>query len=234
MTLAQLIGKRLGIGGKRARVRILAGAASVNGSPCPDPRQPVSRFDGVDCDGAIVQPALPRLCLMLHKPAGILSATSDPQHRTVLDLIDHPDKSTLHLAGRLDRSSTGLVLLSNDGNWSSGLTDPEEKVEKVYLVGTDRDIPPESVARFAEGFAFATEGIVTRPALLEILEPRLARVTLWEGRYHQIKRMFHRLDGIRLTSLHRIRVGPWELPEDLGPGEWRLLEPASGSAPGIV
>ncbi len=61
---------------------------------------------------------------MLHKPAGILSATSDPVHRTVLDLIDHPDKATLHLAGRLDRSSTGLVLLSNDGRWSGALTLP--------------------------------------------------------------------------------------------------------------
>ena len=79
------------------------------------------------------------------------------------------------------------------------------------------------MARFAEGFWFATEGLTTRPARLEILEERLARVTLVEGRYHQIKRMFHRLDGIRLTSLHRERVGPYLLPDDLAPGQWRVI-----------
>ncbi len=234
MKLSQLIGKRLQIGEKRARESILGGRVMVNGGLALDPHDEIDRFDEVRCGGDLVQPALTRLCLMLHKPAGILSATSDPQHRTVIDLIDHPDKSTLHLAGRLDRSSTGLVLLSNDGRWSAALTDPEAKVEKVYLVGTDRDIPVEAVALFERGFAFATEGIVTRPARLEILEPRLARVTLREGRYHQIKRMFHRIEGIRLTSLHRIRIGPWRLPEDLAPGDWRRIDPASGSAPGIV
>lgn len=223
MTLAHLVGKRLGIGERQARDRILAGRVSLNGKVAADPREPVDRFDEVWCGETRVQAAIPRLWIMLHKPAGILSATRDPRHRTVLDLIDHPDKTTLHLAGRLDRSSTGLVLLGNDGRATNSLTDPQNKVEKVYLVGTDRDIPAGAVERFAEGFHFATEGIVTRPALLEILEPRFARVTLSEGRYHQIKRMFHRIDGIRLTSLHRIRVGPYELPADLAPGAWREI-----------
>lgn len=161
---------------------------------------------------------------MLHKPGGVLSATTDKTHRTVLDLIDHPDKATLHLAGRLDRSSTGLVLLSNDGAWSESLTLPARKVEKSYLVETNRPIPPEAVIRFAEGFFFATEGITTLPARLEILAPDRARVILQEGRYHQIKRMFHRLDGIQLRSLHRERIGPFTLPDDLPPGRWRSLQ----------
>lgn len=223
MKLEDLIAKRLGVGTRGARALILGGRVAVAGEIAVDHRREISRFDEVLCEGAVVQAAMKRLHLMLHKPAGILSATSDPVHRTVLDLIDHPDKDTLHLAGRLDRSSTGLVLLTNDGRWSEALSDPATKVEKVYLVGTDRPIPMEAVERFAEGFWFATEGLTTRPAHLELLEECLARVTLVEGRYHQIKRMFHRIDGIRLTSLHRVRIGPHELPGDLAAGQWRVI-----------
>ncbi len=193
------------------------------GQPESNHRREVNRFEEVSAAGEILQRALPRLYLMVHKPAGILSATSDPLHQTVLDLIEHPDKDTLHLAGRLDRSSTGLVLLTNDGNWSESLTLPGRKVEKVYLVETDRDIPEEAILRFEEGFHFPTEGITTLPAKLELLGPRKAKVTLREGRYHQIKRMFHRIDGIRLASLHRTRIGGISLPDDLEPGEWRFL-----------
>lgn len=223
MKLEDFISKRLQIGRRSARAFILDGKVTHDGEPTDDHRREVTRFDQVTVAGKIIQPALPRLYLMLHKPAGILSATTDREHRTVLDLIDHPDKSTLHLAGRLDRSSTGLILLSNDGEWSESLTLPGRKVEKSYLVETDRPIPAEAVERFAEGFHFPTEGITTLPAGLEILAPHRARVTLQEGRYHQIKRMFHRLDGIRLRSLHRDRIGPISLPVDLPPGQWRPL-----------
>jgi len=223
LKLEDFISKRLAIGRRTARARILAGEVRFCGEPADDHRREVTRFDEVIVGGEIIQRSLPRLYLMLHKPAGILSATSDREHRTVLDLIDHPDKDTLHLAGRLDRSSTGLILLSNDGEWSESLTLPGRKVEKSYLVGTDRPIPPGAVARFAEGFHFPTEGITTLPARLEILAPDRARVILHEGRYHQIKRMFYRLDGIRLRSLHRERIGPLALPDDLPPGQWRHL-----------
>lgn len=223
MKLEDFISKRLQIGRRSARALILDGKVTHGGEPGNDHRHEVTRFDEVTVGGEIIQPALPRLYLMLHKPAGILSATTDREHCTVLDLIDHPDKATLHLAGRLDRSSTGLILLSNDGEWSESLTLPGRKVEKSYLVETDRPIPPGAVERFAEGFHFPTEGITTLPARLEILEPQRARVTLHEGRYHQIKRMFHRLDGIRLRSLHRDRIGPLTLPDDLDPGQWRSL-----------
>lgn len=223
MKLEDFISKRLQIGRRSARALILGGKVTHRGEPTEDHHREVTRFDEVTVSGEIIQAALARLYLMLHKPVGILSATSDREHRTVLDLIDHPDKATLHLAGRLDRSSTGLILLSNDGEWSESLTLPGRKVEKSYLVETDRPIPAGAVERFAEGFYFPTEGITTLPARLEILEPQRARVTLHEGRYHQIKRMFHRLDGIKLRSLHRDRIGPLSLPVDLPPGQWRPL-----------
>lgn len=204
-------------------MQILKGAVTVNSLPTIDPATFLTRFDSVTFGRETLQFATERLYIMLHKPAGVLSATSDPIHRTVLDLIDHPNKETLHLAGRLDRSSTGLVLLTNDGVWSESLTLPGRKVPKVYRVETDRPIPIEAPLHFQEGFYFPTEGIMTRPARLEFISENVARVVLEEGRYHQIKRMFHRLDGIRVKSLHREQIGAIILPPDLAPGEWRTL-----------
>lgn len=210
---------------RSARLLILAGDVLVNESPVTTVGSAMSRFDRIEVDGHVLQPGTTRCYLMLHKPVGILSATKDSQHRTVVDLIDTAEADSLHLAGRLDRSSSGLILLTNDGNWSENLTEPERKVAKEYLVDTDREIPPTAVDAFRAGFPFEPEGIITKPAQLELISPRRARVILHEGRYHQIKRMFHRLDGIKLTGLHRVRIGSIKLPEKLGPGEWRSLHP---------
>jgi 16S rRNA pseudouridine516 synthase len=100
---------------------------------------------------------------------------------------------------------------------------PETKVPKVYLVETRDPIPSSAVDVFAAGFHFHTEDLTTLPAALEILGERQARLTLHEGRYHQIKRMFHRI-GNRVVKLHRESIGAISLPHDLGPGEWRMLE----------
>lgn len=231
LRLDRFISRELALSTRNARLHIIEGTVSVDGRPATDSGQEITRFSEVASRDRILRAGLPRLYLMFHKPAGILSATRDPKHRTVLDLIDCPDKETLHLAGRLDRSSTGLILLTNDGRWSESLTDPLRKVSKHYLVETDRPIPADAVGRFAAGFEFPTEGIVTRPARLEILAPCRASVTLEEGRYHQIKRMFHRLDGIRLVSLHRDRIGDITLPRELEPGGWRPLSPSEIASP---
>lgn len=195
----------------------------VDGQVVTDGQHPVDRFLTVHLEDTLVQQAEPALYIMLHKPVGYLSATSDPQHPTVLELIDHPARETLHIAGRLDRSSSGLLLLTNDGRWSKRLTEPDEKVAKVYLVGTAEPIAPEAVELFARGFYFHTEDLTTLPAELVILGERLARVTLHEGRYHQIKRMFHRVSN-RVLSLHRESIGSLVLPPELPPGGWREIE----------
>ncbi|MBC8127185.1 MAG: pseudouridine synthase, partial [Gloeobacteraceae cyanobacterium ES-bin-144] len=133
-----------------------------------------------------------------------------------------PDKASLHLVGRLDRSTSGLVLLTNDGRWSKSLMSPARKVPKVYLVETCDPISPDAIEAFARGFYFHTEDLTTLPAKLEILAERKARLTLHEGRYHQVKRMFHRI-GNRVTALHRESVGGIALPGDLLAGQWRNL-----------
>lgn len=181
----------------------------------------IDRFSRVEVDGEILQAEV-ALYFMLHKPAGYLSATQDPQHPTVIGLIDHPLRAELHLAGRLDRASTGLLLLTNDGRWSKRVTEPAEEIDKVYLVTTRDPIATDTAEAFAAGIYFAWEDLTTRPASLEILAERQARVTIHEGRYHQVKRMFHAV-GNQVTSLHRERIGRLALDETLPAGGSRAL-----------
>ena len=180
----------------------------------------INRFSRVELDGEILQ-GHEAVYLLLHKPAGYLSATSDPLHPTVMELIAHPLRDELHLAGRLDRASTGLLLLTNDGRWSKRVTEPEEEISKIYRVTTRDEISPETAAIFAAGIYFAYEDQTTRPALLEILTNREALLTIHEGRYHQVKRMFHAV-GNQVLSLHRESIGPLTL-HGLSTGSFRHL-----------
>ena len=230
MKLDRFLAKQSSLGRSAAHRLIAARRIAVDGRVCTDNQHEITRFTRITLDDeTVLQQAERALYLMLHKPVGILSATTDPVHATVLDLIDDPDKHTLHIAGRLDRSTSGLVLLTNDGRWSKSLTEPLQRVPKVYLVETAHDIHPEAIAAFAAGFYFHTEDLTTLPAELQILAPRQARLTLYEGRYHQVKRMFHRVQN-RVTSLHRESIGPLLLPPDLPPGQYRPLTPAEIAA----
>jgi len=220
--LDRLLAKHQSMGRSRARQSIIDRRVRVNNVVETGIDHTVDRFCRVELDGIIIQAAERLLYIILHKPVGVVSATTDAEHTTVLDLIDDPDKASLHLVGRLDKNTSGLVLLTNDGRWSKALMNPDHKVPKVYLVETRDPIPTEAVAAFQEGFYFHTENLTTLPTKLEILSDRKARLTLHEGRYHQVKRMFHRI-GNQVTALHREQIGSIILPEDLAPGEWRAL-----------
>lgn len=229
MKLDRFLAKQSSMGRTASHRLIAAKRVRVDGEICANNQQEVDRFTRIELDETVLQQPERALYLMLNKPVGILSATTDPVHPTVIDLLDDPDKHTLHIAGRLDRGTSGLVLLTNDGRWSKRLMEPVERVPKVYLVETAEDIIPEAVAAFAAGFYFHTEDITTQPAELQLLAPRQARLTLYEGRYHQVKRMFHRVQN-RVTALHRESIGSLHLPEDLQPGQWRALTPAEIAA----
>jgi len=192
------------------------GRVQVDGAVETSGLRRICRFSRIELDGEILQ-AQEAVYLMLHKPAGYLSATTDPQHPTVMELRDE-----LHLAGRLDRASTGLLLLTNDGRWSKLVTEPVEEISKVYRVTTRDNISPETAAIFAAGIYFAYEDLTTRPALLEILGGREALLTIHEGRYHQVKRMFHAV-GNQVLGLHRESIGPLLLDDALPPGKFRAL-----------
>lgn len=149
----------------------------------------------------------------------------DETHPTVLELIDPVLHDGLHIGGRLDRASTGLLILTNDGNWSRRLTEPRIKIPKVYLVTTESAISGDAHCRFSEGIWFEHEKLRTSPAHIEQLSEFRARVTIYEGRYHQVKRMFHAV-GNRVTSLHRESMGSIELDLQLQPGQYRALTAA--------
>ncbi len=222
MKLDRFLAKHDAMGGKNARRLLMEKRVSVDGNLVTDGTREVNRFSRIELDTRVIQESERAIYLMLHKPMGYLSATMDDTHPTILDLIDDPDRSTLHIAGRLDRNTSGLVLLTNDGRWSKRLMTPDKKVPKVYLVETSEPIALEAVAAFAEGFYFHTEDLTTLPARLIILDKHHARLTLYEGRYHQVKRMFHRVNN-RVISLHRESIGSIKLPSNLAVGQWRPL-----------
>ena len=182
----------------------------------------VGDFDRVEHGDEVLQDRKP-IYVMLNKPAGYVSSTAGQDNPTVMELLgDAFGDEELHIAGLLDRSTTGLLLLTNDGAWSRELTLPESKLGKVYLVETAEPITPETAEVFARGIYFRYEDLTTAPAEIERLGERRARLTLYEGKYHQVKRMFHAV-GNCVTALHRERVGGIGLDPDLAEGEWREL-----------
>ncbi|CAH0131366.1 pseudouridine synthase [Pseudomonas carnis] len=207
---------------KQVRLLLVERRVTVEGVAVSDPHHDVREFSQVCVDGEILQAGKPARYFMLHKPQGCVSATSDPQHSTVLDLLDEPDKAELHIAGRLDFNTTGLMLITNDGQWSRRLTQPQTKLPKVYHVQTEQDIGPQYAVTFAAGVYFAFEDLTTQPAELELLGPRTARLSIIEGRYHQVKRMFGHFDN-KVIGLHRERMGPLVLDASLAPGQYRPL-----------
>lgn len=228
--LDRLLAKLLGISPDAVRPLLAQQRVRVDGEIARAREQIVTGFSEVVVDDVVVQAHAPRY-VMLHKPRGVLSATHDDKHPVASELIG--DATDLHIAGRLDLHASGLLLLTNDGTWSRRLSAPQGNVAKQYEV-TLRDPLDERYAEaFAAGMYFPYENITTRPALLEPLGTHTARVTLYEGRYHQLKRMFGRFRN-PVLGIHRIAIGALHLDAALQPGAWRELaadEVAAACAP---
>ncbi|MEY3395512.1 MAG: hypothetical protein RL346_1748 [Verrucomicrobiota bacterium] len=222
MTLTQFIAKHSRLGKRHAKDLLESGQVSLNHQPVTDGNLPIGTFDHLAAKGEILQARTARYVL-LHKPIGILSATSDPVHRTVIDLIDEAWAGELHLAGRLDRSTSGLVILTNDSRFSKALTSPDNRIPKTYRVHTDQPIPETVLRQFRKGMSFRKENTRSAPAVVDLLTEKSCLLTIHEGLHHQIKRMFLRF-GIRVTNLHRLSIGSHQLG-DLQPGEWRNIDP---------
>lgn len=159
--------------------------------------------------------------LMLHKPKGYVSATEDREHQTVLDLVPNEYQSRgVFPAGRLDRDTTGLMILTDDGVLAHNILAPKKHVQKVYHVELDIPVTEEMAVGFQHGVVL-NDG-VCKEAGLEITGEKTATVTLKEGRYHQIKRMFG-CYGAKVVALHRLAMGNLYLPQDLPEGQCREL-----------
>jgi 16S rRNA pseudouridine516 synthase len=208
-----------------ARQLLVSGHVQVDGVVVCEGLYNVSQFSRIEVDNQLLQAGKPARYFMLHKPPGVVSATEHDEHRTVLDLLDEPDKAELHLAGRLDLNTSGLLLLTNDGQWSRRLTEPRSRLGKIYRVTTEQPISAEYIEVFAQGVYFAYEGLTTLPAELVILDSHSALLTLHEGRYHQVKRMFGHFQN-KVIELHRLSMGAIELDPQLAPGQYRALNAA--------
>lgn len=210
--------------GTRSEVRrlIRRGRVALDGVPC---RRAADLVSGrvVTLDGEVVDPAPDAVHLALHKPAGF-ACSHDPAEAPIVDELLPAAwlRLGLHPAGRLDRATSGLLVLSTDGRVVHALTHPARKVAKRYRVRFEGRLPDDAAARAAEGLVIAGSSRPTRPARLEVEAPDRATIWIREGRFHQVRRMFARL-GVRVVALHRDRIGDYALPEELGPGDYRPL-----------
>ena len=162
---------------------------------------------------------------MLNKPAGVVSATEDERYPTVLDLIGEKKRKDLFPVGRLDLDTEGLLLITNDGAMAHRLLSPRRHVDKVYLIRYEGTLPADAAERFERGIVLE-DGTETLPAVLEFLEGDeaggQARLTIREGKFHQVKRMMEAV-GCRVVYLKRLSMGSLVLDENLKPGQYRPL-----------
>lgn len=159
---------------------------------------------------------------MLNKPLGYVCSSEDSSNKTVYDLFSQSDKYDLKIVGRLDVDTTGLVLMTENGKWLHNVISPNKKCAKKYLVGLEYSFDMKYVREFEQGFFLKNEIKKTKPAHIEILSKKKLYITIHEGKYHQIKRMFASI-GNKVNSLQRIQIGNIKLDENLNLGEYRRL-----------
>ncbi|KTF12178.1 16S rRNA pseudouridine(516) synthase RsuA [Pseudoalteromonas sp. H105] len=162
---------------------------------------------------------------MLNKPVGYVCANIDELHPTVFDLLDEPNMNDFHVAGRLDIDTTGLVLITNDGDWSHKITSPKHNKFKTYLVETQEPLTETALEQLRQGVQLHNEKDLTRPAMAELLASYSLRLSISEGKYHQVKRMLAAVDN-KVVELHREKIANIELDSALSSGEYRQLTAA--------
>lgn len=162
---------------------------------------------------------------MLNKPKGVVSATTDPKDQTVVELIESRKRKDLFPVGRLDKDTEGLLLITNDGELAHRLLAPKKHVDKVYYAKIDGKVTEETVAKFREGLDIGS-GEFAKPSSLTIVNSDLIseiELTIQEGKFHQVKRMFHAV-GMEVLELKRLSMGSLVLDPELKPGEYRRLK----------
>lgn len=209
--------------GSRSQVKELArkGRVQVNGRSVSLADLKIRpETDLVTVDGSPVAYASMEY-YMLNKPQGVVSATEDKRFKTVTSLITSALRSDLFPVGRLDIDTEGLLLLTNDGALAHSLLSPKKHVDKVYFARLEGVLPQDAAGRFEAGLMLA-DGTKTLPARLEMKSPQEVLLTIHEGKFHQVKRMFEAI-GCRVIYLKRLSMGPLKLDEALAPGAYRAL-----------
>ncbi|MDO4960883.1 MAG: pseudouridine synthase [Eubacteriales bacterium] len=214
--------------GTRTAVKKLvnAGKVKVNGEVVKDPAAKIDENkDEVSIDGEVIAYADLEY-YMLNKPKGVISASRDKKSNTVCvtDLIKEKIRSDLFPVGRLDKDTEGLLIITNDGDLAHRMLSPKKHVDKTYFTELDGTLSKEAAERIMNGVDIGDEK-PTLPCNINILSDRTCFITIHEGRYHEIKRMFQ-TEGLRVTGLKRISMGPISLDPELQSGEYRCLSEA--------
>ncbi|REF27787.1 ribosomal small subunit pseudouridine synthase A [Xenorhabdus cabanillasii] len=222
MRLDKFLSQQLGISRNDVGRELRAGRVTVDDEIIKTGAYKLKPEQVVAYEGTILEQLGGPRYFMLNKPQGYVCSTDDPSNPTILYFIDEPVAHKLHSVGRLDIDTTGLVLLTDDGQWSHRITSPKHHCEKTYLVTLEHPISEDTEEQFLVGVQLNGEKTLTKPAKLEFIEPQLVRLTISEGRYHQVKRMFAAV-GNHVIKLHRERIGEIYLDPKLEPGEYRAL-----------
>ncbi len=210
---------------KEARALIRRGVVEVDGEVCRDAIRRIGD-ERVVLEGEVVESPVLRADFLLHKPTGYTCSHDEREAPLVFDLLEERlRRRALKIAGRLDRETSGLLVLTTDGDFVHHLTHPTRKLSKRYRVEYRGALPGDAVARVREGIVLTGDDRPTRPAELSLDAEGRATLVLREGRTHQVRRMFRAL-GATVTALHRDRVADLELPPDLAAGDLRPLAPA--------
>jgi len=226
MRLDRWISNNTALSRQAVRSAVKAKQVQVNGVTATRADMPVNEIDTVLLNGEPVQLQQARY-FMLHKPAGYVCANSDSEHPVVLDLLDEQNKHTLQIAGRLDLDTTGLVLITDDGQWNHRVTAPTRQCCKTYCVTLDAPLTEAAAEQLRNGVLLQGEKQSTQPAELVFADAgnrQAVLLSITEGKYHQVKRMFAAV-GYHVTALHREQVGDITLDVTLPPGTYRPLTP---------
>lgn len=220
MRLDKFLSHHLGISRNLVNKELKAANVTVNEQIVKLGSLHINASDIVKYQDTVIEQITEKRYFMLHKPQGYVCSTDDPDHPTIAYFIDEPMAEKLHAAGRLDIDTTGLVLLTDDGQWSHRITSPKHHCEKTYLVTLAEPLTNELIPLFAQGLQLNGEKALTKPAKLVITDQYQAELTISEGKYHQVKRMFAAV-GNRVVALHRQKIGLINL--DIAEGEYRPL-----------
>ena len=220
MRLDRFLANNTELSRKEVKRLIKEGIVCIDGAVSKNASRHIDEHTKVEIDGKTIEP-IGLGYFMLNKPEGVVCVNSDAGHPTVFDLIDEPHKD-LHVAGRLDIDTTGLVLITNDGKWSHRATSPRYECIKTYLVSSEEFITEPMVKKLESGIFLEPEKIRTKPAKVEVLSNDRFLLHITEGKYHQVKRMMHGVKNA-VESLERLSIGKIQLDENLAPGEYRVL-----------
>ena len=234
MRLDKYLCETQGVSRSIAGTMVKRGRISINGVRAKSASIKIKpESDAIQLDGNVIQGETGFRYFMMHKPEGVVCANQDSEHPIVFDLMqDTNNLKTLHTVGRLDMDTTGLLFITDDGQWSHGMTSPKHEHTKTYRAWLAEPLAHDAENACKEGMMLNGETHITKPALLERVSDTEVLLTITEGRYHQVKRMFAAL-GNRVVKLHREAFSNIQLDNKLLPGEHRHLTPKEKKSLGI-